>query len=73
MWRCKGIRIGGWEVVGERMQLKKDNTVCGLFCTSPEKGAHRGDRCRGGGWPQEDQLPPSTVSKDKDSGLPHRS
>ena len=28
MWRCKGIR--SWEVVGERMQLKIDNTVCGL-------------------------------------------
>ena len=29
MWRCKGIR--SWEVVGERMQLKIDNTVCGLM------------------------------------------
>ena len=31
MWRCKGIRIRGWEVVGDRMQLKIDNTVCGLM------------------------------------------
>ena len=31
MWRCKGVRIRGWEVVGERMQLKIDNTVCGLM------------------------------------------
>ena len=31
MWQCKGIRIRGWEVVGERMQLKIDNTVCGLM------------------------------------------
>ena len=31
MWWCKGIRIRGWEVVGERIQLKIDNTVCGLM------------------------------------------
>ena len=31
MWRCKGIRIRGWAVVGERMQLKIDNSVCGLM------------------------------------------
>ena len=27
MWRCKGIRIRGWEVVGERMQLKIDRIL----------------------------------------------
>ena len=31
MWWCKGIRITGWEVVGERMQLKIDTSVCGLM------------------------------------------
>ena len=31
MWRCKGIRIRDREVVGERKQLKIDNTVCGLM------------------------------------------
>ena len=31
MWWCKGIRIRGWEVVEERIQLKIDNTVCGLM------------------------------------------
>ena len=30
MWWCKGIRIS-WEVVGERIQLKIDNPVCGLM------------------------------------------